>query len=153
MIRTHPRPIAAALLVALAAALVPSAPAAAFESTVLGQPAPVKLDPNAKFDDLPLHAAAAAGDAARVWSLLAAGTDPETADAIGSTALFRRTHCDDPAVVEALLAAGADPDHRNDLGQTPLWTAATLGHTWTARVLLAAGADPGPVPEDGARRW
>jgi hypothetical protein len=64
----------------------------------------------------PLHSAAAARDAASAELLLAAGADPDAAQAGGFTALHAAAQHDDADLAAALLRAGADPAVRDEQG-------------------------------------
>ena len=122
---------------AFAAVLFPAPPGALAQT---GESAPVEA--RAAAGDVDLVAAAKAGDAARVRTLLQAGAAAEAAEPDGSSALLWATHRDDLDSVRLLIAAGADPSAANDLGATPLWAASENGNTAMVRALLAAGADP-----------
>jgi ankyrin repeat protein len=97
-----------------------------------------------QYEDTPLKQAAAAGDAARVRALLAAGTPADEPSHVGVTALMiasRRGHVE---VMQLLLAAGADVNNRDDVVNewTPLVHAVHKRQTRAVRLLLEAGADP-----------
>ncbi|MEU1894680.1 ankyrin repeat domain-containing protein [Streptomyces pristinaespiralis] len=79
-----------------------------------------------------------------VVRLLRAGTDPETTDEDGRTALYLAATGNEAGIVRLLLAAGADPDRAcgPEDGDLPLCGAAVWGHTEAVRALLAAGATP-----------
>lgn len=96
----------------------------------------------------PLTAAAAAGDAAAVSALLAAGAKPDASDADGATALHWAADAGTVAAVRALLAGGAAVDAVDGDGATPLMYAALRGHADAATALLDAGADPDAVDGD-----
>ena len=82
---------------------------------------------------LPLHAAAAAGDADALRRLLA---DPaarvDATDSAGRTALAVAVVAHRPVAVRLLLAAGADPEHADVSGATPRSLAHTLARTGPA---------------------
>lgn len=80
--------------------------------------------------DQELIEAANRGDAAAVQRLLARGTDPNSQDSAGWTALRYAAAKGHGAVVQHLVASGADPNVRDDLlSQTALMTAAMMGHS------------------------
>lgn len=93
--------------------------------------------------DTALHAAARAGNLAKLEQLLSAeGFAIDAENRIGYTALMdaaREGHSD---IVTFLLAAGADPQHRGNelgMGMTALHLAADRDRAETARILLEAG--------------
>lgn len=75
-------------------------------------------------------------------SAIAAGTDVNTAQADGSTALMHATYAANHELVAALLNAGAVADITSNYGATPLTEAVKLDDTELVRMLLEAGADP-----------
>ncbi|KAH9630893.1 hypothetical protein HF086_014634 [Spodoptera exigua] len=105
-----------------------------------------------------LHAAARgawSGHEAVVSKLLAAGADPDKADAEGRTPLIAAAymghadivkalldagaqidHADDDEVCEALLEAGAKVDEADNDGKGPLMLAAQEGHTRLVELLI-----------------
>jgi hypothetical protein len=90
-----------------------------------------------------LVAAARAGDAAAVRSLVAAGADPDLPmPGNGWTPLIHAVHTRSRAGVRALLEAGADPNRTGSGGQRPLLMAAGYGEAELVALLLAGGADP-----------
>lgn len=89
----------------------------------------------------PLMAAAKAGDAGRVKSLLDKGADIGAADVNGGTALDWAAHSGDVATVQLLLEHGAKLEARDVNGDTPLHTAVLEGHDEVVRLLLERGAD------------
>jgi uncharacterized protein len=96
------------------------------------------------YQDTPLKQAAAAGDAARVRALLAAGTPADEPAHPGATPLIiasRRGHLE---VMRLLLSAGAGVNNRDDVANewTPLVHAIHKGQNPAARLLLEAGAQP-----------
>src|SRR5687767_7258613 len=68
--------------------------------------------------------AAKSGDRAAVQSLLDAGTNPNLAQADGTTPLFWAASRGDAQMVDVLLRARADVNAANDFGATPLYVAA-----------------------------
>lgn len=94
-----------------------------------------------------LIAAAKAGDADTVRSLLAAGADPDQAGEAGETALMAAAGQGHLAVVQALIEAGAKADATDDNGWTALFKAVynhelDTGFAPVAKALIEAGANP-----------
>ncbi len=89
------------------------------------------------------------GDAAGVRTLLAQRTDPNAADADGTTALHHAIRRGDAAMVEALLRAGASVKAVNRYGIAPILVAATLGNAAILDRVLQAGADPNTATHEG----
>jgi hypothetical protein len=94
--------------------------------------------------DAPLSTAAAAGDAAEVRALLAAGAAVDAADARGMTPLIwasRRGRLD---AMRALIAAGADVNRADAAGHrwTVLLHAIHTNQPEAVHALLQAGANP-----------
>jgi len=80
---------------------------------------------------------------------LAAGIDPNTADADGHSALLAAALSHDWDLVSRLLEAGADPKKADQHGVTPLMAAAAAGHLSTVNALRGHGADPLAADENG----
>lgn len=103
----------------------------------------------------PLMFAALYGDAGLVKQLLAAGADPNLANAAGATALMWAVPNVD--TMRVLLDAGADVNARTEENRTPLVIAAgTVGARAAVNLLLEygaaawaplAGSNPGPLRE------
>ena len=74
--------------------------------------------------------------------LLATGSDVNTPQGDGATALAWAAHWDEVDLTSELIGAGADVGAANDLGVTPLMLAAANGSLALVELLLAAGADP-----------
>lgn len=104
----------------------------------LGVSSPAHAD-----DCLALQQAAFTGKAPRVEALLAAGADPDCADANGHTPLMRAAQRGQAAAAAALLAAGAQVDRQDARGYTALIWAAQEGQREVAALLLTAGARVG----------
>src|SRR6266542_4283023 len=109
--------------------------------------------------DTGLVAAATAGDATLVGTLLAAGADPDAPDEWGRTPLACAARAGYPDVVAALLAAGSDPwrlgaahiEGQDSGPKLPLWQAGVVyptaaGHV-EATVLLGRAMRGRPAPE------
>jgi ankyrin repeat protein len=74
---------------------------------------------------------------------LASGSDPNSCNRAGQTALHVAAIWGSMGVGRALIEAGADVNRRNKIsGGTPLMMAANRDQTEFARILLASGADP-----------
>lgn len=80
--------------------------------------------------------------AERVEQLLAAGTDVQSAQADGMTALHWAVYHDELDLVRKLLAAGAAVDARTRYGVQPLSIACQNGQARIVELLLDSGADP-----------
>ena len=81
-----------------------------------------------------------------VEAMLARGTDPNTTNQAGVTALMRVI---EDSTLESLLAAGADVNRRDNAGLNALIWAAFFDRTTHVRRLIAAGADVNAVTNDG----
>lgn len=99
-----------------------------------------------------------AHDAEAVAAALAAGADPNAADAeFRMPPLWLAAIEGDAAAARLLIDAGADPDGLGSDGRTPLHAAAFTGRRDVVDSLLAAGATPlprgpaGDTPLDAAR--
>jgi uncharacterized protein len=85
--------------------------------------------------------AASKGNKAEIERLLKRGTDVNTQQADGATALQWAAYRGDARLAELLLKAGAKPALANRDGATPLWLAAARGDAAVIQALLKAGAD------------
>ncbi len=92
--------------------------------------------------DAPLADAAKQQHWEQVHTLVAAGTDVDTAQPDGATALHWAAYWNHTPTLELLIRAGAHLDAANEYGTTPLWAACANRHADAVRRLLAAGADP-----------
>lgn len=131
-----PRPLAAALVEALAAVVDSPWFLAESPSTARRQ------------TERALHTAAGDGDAAEVARLLAAGAAPNARNprfAGLPTPLVVAAFKGHAAVVSALLAAGADATLTNVQGRTALHLAADQGHADCVDLLVRSGAPLGAV--------
>ena len=97
----------------------------------------------------PLLAAAEHGTVEELRSSLAAGANPNEADADGTSALHWAVHRGALDSVSALLEAGAAVDAANRYGVRPAYLAAENGDAATMRALLAAHADARAVFAEG----
>ena len=105
-----------------------------------------KAEKKAAIDDATpvgqLVAAARAGDAGRVRTLLSEGVSPNGREALnGHGPLHQAARANSTEVVDILLAAGADPSAPDGQGVTPLMRAADSVALDAGRRLLAAGAE------------
>jgi uncharacterized protein len=98
--------------------------------------------PGADSGKAPLVEAAKHDDKAGVRSLLQKKSDPNAAEADGTTALHWAAYRDDLEIADLLLKAGAKASAANDLGATPLWNASQNGSRAMVKKLLDAGANP-----------
>ena len=87
-----------------------------------------------------LHAAAQAGDAARIAALAAAGADLNARDAHGRTPLHVATFARQRAAIQALARAGARLDLLEDDRYDAVTIASVANDEETLRQLLALGA-------------
>src|SRR5262245_55943938 len=71
--------------------------------------------------------AARARDVETVRVLLKRGSDANTAQEDGATALHWAAHWNETAIADALVAHGARVNQANEYGATPLWLAAVNG--------------------------
>jgi hypothetical protein len=87
----------------------------------------------------PVHAAAAARDAASMRRLLEAGADPDTPQGGGIVPLHAAALHDDVDTAQVLLDHGADPGRRADDGRDPCDFAVSSGSDRVLALLRAAG--------------
>ncbi|KAK6469486.1 ankyrin repeat domain-containing protein 39-like [Huso huso] len=97
-----------------------------------------------------IWSAAVDGDLDRVRTFLLKGTDPNTVDRAGYTALHYASRAGCLAVCELLLEHGACANSQTRGGATPLHRAAYRGHLGVVRLLLSQGAEPGTCDDDGS---
>jgi uncharacterized protein len=93
--------------------------------------------------------AARDADVAAVRKLIAAGSDVNTPEADGTSALLWAAYQSSPELASLLLEAGADPNTPNNFGVTPLLQASRVGDAATIKVLLEGGADFAAATRDG----
>lgn len=93
-------------------------------------------------DGQALLIAAQRGDLASVVTLLDAGVDPDSHDAVDNTALIFAARDGHPDIVRALIGGGATVNWTDAEGVTPLILAAFRGHPDVVKILLEHGADP-----------
>jgi len=94
-------------------------------------------------EELSIHKAAEAGNIEAVKQHLAAGTDVDAKDMIGTTPLHLAAWEGHKEVVELLIAKGADVNAQRDDGGTPLDWAIEWGKTKTADLLRKHGGKTG----------
>jgi ankyrin repeat protein len=88
-----------------------------------------------------LTSALKVGNTTAARALLAESSDPNDAEADGTTALHWAVHGGHAELAEALLEAGAKVDATNRYGVPPLYLAAENGDAKLTQLLLAHGAD------------
>ena len=88
-----------------------------------------------------VHLAAHFGLQAEVQKLLERGTDINSRDANGNTALHYAAWQGQNTIIRILIESGADPSPKNYKQAAPLQCAAVSGRNETVRLLLAHGAD------------
>ena len=92
-------------------------------------------------DDDSLRKAAKRGDLPKIEALLRSGTNVDTADKKGRTALIDAAAKGQTEAVKLLLQHGAKPNTQDKEGFTSLRAASVEGHLEIIRALLDAGAD------------
>lgn len=90
---------------------------------------------------LPLHEAAAAGDAAAITTLLAEGAAIDARNAGGATALLVATHANRVEAARTLIEAGADVNAKDAIEDSPYLYAGARGHLDILMLTLSHGAD------------
>ena len=93
--------------------------------------------------------AARQGDVDAVRKFIADGSDVNSPEADGSSALLWATYQQSPDLVSLLLKAGADPNAANGFGITPLLQASRYGDPTLIGLLLKGGADLSAATRDG----
>ena len=98
-----------------------------------------------------LFCAAYKGDIAKVKELLASGTDVNTTNSHGYTALIFAVKAEQTKMVKLLIKAGADANIINDSVEdtTALTIAIKKNNLKIMKLLLDAGADPNALDVDG----
>lgn len=105
-------------------------------------PARAQIDEANEHGKTALMAAAAAGDAALLEDLLAAGADPAASNNLGGTVLMYAVGGGNRTVVERLLATGIPLDGQASNGWSAVMMAAAKNQGELVNLLGAAGADP-----------
>jgi ankyrin repeat protein len=85
--------------------------------------------------------AAWGGDIARVQELITTGTDANSTDQNGDTALMFSASRGYPEIMDALIKAGADVNAKDTYGLTALMFAASKGRADFVEALLGEGSD------------
>lgn len=91
---------------------------------------------------LSIHEAALNGQISAVIVILETGTDPDTIDEDGRTALMYAAFNGHTETVKRLIEKGANVNLRDPNGRTPLMMAASGPYAETVRILLENNADP-----------
>ena len=107
-------------------------------------------------EELPyLLTVAASGDMETLNAMLQAGTNPNTKDADGITALMYAARKDQVEAARALLKSGAKVNAQDSGGWTPLMFAAKKNHVATAKLLLNTEPTPrcGTAPAGAPSAW
>eukprot|EP00803_Ostreobium_quekettii_P000953 evm.model.scf_12EXC.11 EVM.evm.TU.scf_12EXC.11 scf_12EXC:106275-111448(+) len=95
-----------------------------------------------RLDNLPaLIQIAITGSVGSAEGLIANGTDPDTTDTFGRTAMWHAASNGHLRLIQLLLLVEANPDIADIHGNTPLLQAALRGQLAAARTLLDGGAD------------
>jgi ankyrin repeat protein len=89
----------------------------------------------------PIPVAAFEGDLPSIRAEIEAGTDLDTHNAKGLTALMLASGRGHLPIIETVLKAGANIDAQSKHGWSALWLAAAKGQTETVQVLVQAGAN------------
>ncbi|XP_060738383.1 ankyrin repeat domain-containing protein 39 isoform X3 [Tachysurus vachellii] len=97
-----------------------------------------------------IWSAALDGDLERVQSFLKKGTDPNTKDQAGYTALHYASRAAHQSVCELLLDHGACANSQTRGGATALHRATYCGHMSIVKLLLNHRADPCLTDDDGS---
>lgn len=90
----------------------------------------------------PLFLAAEAANTAILNELLEAGADPDSPNALGTTALMMAAKSGNIEAIKSLLDHGAKPNATEAHGETALMFAAAENRADAIRFLIAHGADP-----------
>jgi ankyrin repeat protein len=93
--------------------------------------------------------AARNSDVDEVRKLIAAGSDVNTPEPDGTSALLWAAHQGSPELIGLLVKAGADPNAANNFGVTPLLEASRYGDAATIKALLDGGADLAKATREG----
>ena len=99
------------------------------------------MNAKGKYNETPLHWAAAGGKTDGVKVLIKAGADVNTTDDEGYNPLHVTAYEGHTEIGKALIEAGADVDAKANRGSTPLHLAAHEGKRETVKALLKAGAE------------
>ena len=97
----------------------------------------------------PIIEAVRSQDKSQVESLLAAGGDPDQADALARTPLHYASALGQPDIVALLLQSHAELNRADQNGYTPLMRAAQNGKAEVVRLLLASRSNADLRNDDG----
>jgi ankyrin repeat protein len=95
-----------------------------------------------KVPGLSIHEAALNGQISAVISILETGTDPDTTDEDGRTALMYAAFNGHTETIQRLIENGATVNLRDPNGRTPLMMAASGPYPGAVKILLDNNADP-----------
>jgi uncharacterized protein len=101
-----------------------------------------KIDATTTSGTMPLHVAAAAGDADIIAMLLLKGADGSALDKDGNTPLMLAAAAGKEEAIRLLLPVSPDVNLKNNDGKTALYLATEGLHTKAVATLVRAGASP-----------
>lgn len=98
---------------------------------------------------LALHSAASEGKIEALQLLFKVGTDLNSQDSFGQTALMIAAQQRQPLFVQTLLQMGAEIDVKDNEGRTALMLAVQAQHITTTKILISAGANVNVTDNEG----